>query len=371
MEEFKIKINDLSRGGSGVARLDSGEVVFVPFTAPGDTVRVKIRERKKNYSQGELLEVIEASSLREKPPCPHFTRCGGCSWQHLPYSLQFETKKKGLLHALGRAGIDASGIPLDELPADAPFGYRNRIQLHGNAKGKELGFFKPGSKEIVDLKSCAIADSRINQAIPALREHGFKEFTQDFKLEIDVSPEGEVRSAWNRKNAAFGFRQVNDQQNLKLKAWVRTHSRPADLLFDLYGGDGNLSVDLADRHQEVECTDLFTPKSRPSTLPAHYRYARMDMEKWTRTPLQETWTGRSTSVIADPPREGMNRLITSILDKLSDQKIESFILIGCEVDAFTRDTRNLIQRGFRLERLGVLDLFPQTPHVESLALFSR
>ncbi len=371
MEEFKIKINDLSRGGSGVARLESGEVVFVPFTAPGDTVRVKILERKKNYSQGELLEVIEASANREKPPCPHFTRCGGCNWQHLPYSLQFETKKKGLIHALGRAGIETSGIPLDELPSESPYHYRNRIQLHGSADRQELGFFRPGSKEIVDLNACAIADSRINDAIPSLRAQGFREFTQDFKLEIDLSPEGEVRSAWNRKNAAFGFRQVNDQQNLKLKEWILRHSRPAELLFDLYGGDGNLSVGLADRYQEVECTDLFTPKSRPPTLPEHYHYARMDIEKWTRTPLHEARIGKSTSVIADPPREGMNRLINPILDKISDQKLESFILIGCEVDAFTRDTRNLIKRGFRLERLGVLDLFPQTPHVESLALFSR
>ncbi len=370
MEEFQIQIDDLSRGGAGVARLASGEVVFVPHTAPGDFVRVRILERKKNYSQGELIEVITPSSGRIPAPCPHFTKCGGCSWQHIPYSLQFEVKKKGLLHALSRAGVETKDIPVDELPADAPYGYRNRIQLHGNASRRELGFFRPGTREIVDLNACAIADERINRAIPALREQGFSEFQEDFKLELDVSPEGEVRAAWNLRNAAFGFRQVNDSQNSKLRAWISTHLRPAEILFDLYGGDGNLSLGVADRFEEVECADTFTPKHRAAHLPEHFRFVRMDIEKWARTALPESRKGKSTCVIADPPREGISRTLDPILQKLSHQKMESLILVGCEVDAFTRDTRGLLRAGFRLERLGVLDLFPQTPHVESLALFS-
>lgn len=371
MEEFEITIHDLSRGGSGVARLSSGEVVFVPFTAPGDRARIRILEREKNYCQGKLLEIIEPSPLRTLPPCPHFMRCGGCSWQHLPYPLQFETKKKGLLHALGRAGIDASSVPVDELPADAPYGYRNRIQLHGKGDRRELGFFEPGTKTIVDLDRCEIADPKINSRIPSLREQGFAEFQGDFKLEIDVSPAGEVRSAWNMKNAAFGFRQVNDRQNLKLRDWIRTHLRAADLLLDLYGGNGNLSTGLADRFGAVECTDIFTPKSRPEGLPANFSFCRMDVDRWAATPWPEDSAGKTVSVISDPPREGMNRTLDPVLQKLASREVAGFILVGCEVDAFTRDTRRILKKGFRLERLAVLDLFPQTPHLESLALFSR
>ncbi|NDF14101.1 TRAM domain-containing protein [bacterium] len=109
---MRVTINDLSRGGSGVARLESGEVIFVPFTAPGDRVEARVTDSKKNYSQGELVQ------------------------------------------------------------PQNPYHYRNRIQLHGNADTRELGFFRPGSREIVDLDSCAIADVRINEALPGLREQG-------------------------------------------------------------------------------------------------------------------------------------------------------------------------------------------------------
>jgi len=371
VDYLTVTIHDLSRGGSGVARLESGEIIFVPFTAPGDQVRVRILERKKNYCQGEAMEWVVKSPTRVTPECSRFTQCGGCSWQHLDYPLQFETKKKGLLHALNRAGISLASIPVDELPAAHPYGYRNRIQLHGDTEARALGFYRPGTKSIVDLESCPIADPRINQALPGFREEGLMNFKGEFKLELDLSPEGKVRAAWNRKNAAYGFRQVNDEQNQNLQAWVTSHIRDANTLLDLYGGTGNLSIGLAPRFKRVECVDLFTPKERPSTLPNHFHFIRQAMEKWIHTPLSPESKNGTLSVVLDPPREGMGRLAGALCDKLETASLSSLILVGCEVDAFTRDTHHLLKRGYRLQRLGVLDLFPQTPHVESLALFSR
>src|SRR4051812_46602980 len=99
-KEEVLRITDLSRGGAGVSRDPSGRVVFVPYSAPGDLVRVRIVEAEKRYAQGEILEILEPSVERQVPPCPVFGKCGGCQWQHLPYSLQWSTKSKGLLHAL-------------------------------------------------------------------------------------------------------------------------------------------------------------------------------------------------------------------------------------------------------------------------------
>src|SRR4051812_16815630 len=96
--EVVVRITDLSRGGAGVSRDESGRVVFVPYSAPGDLVRVRIVETDKRYSQGEILEILEPSSDRQTPPCPAFGKCGGCQWQHLPYSLQWDTKANGILH---------------------------------------------------------------------------------------------------------------------------------------------------------------------------------------------------------------------------------------------------------------------------------
>jgi 23S rRNA (uracil1939-C5)-methyltransferase len=97
----------------------------------------------------------------------------------------------------------------------------------------------------------------------------------------------------------------------------------------------------------------------------------MDMRDWCRSPLKPIDQKRRTSIILDPPREGISEQFHSLLKKIEPLHIESLILVGCDVDAFTRDTRNFIQSGFQLKRLAVLDLFPQTPHAESLALFSK
>src|SRR5690349_20214142 len=120
---IELIIQDLARGGAGVARDASGRVIFVPYSAPGDRVRVRITESKKNYAQAELIELLEPSSLRQQPPCPVFGRCGGCQWQHLPYSLQWETKVKGVLHALGRVQVEPPAR-LEELAAERIWEYR-------------------------------------------------------------------------------------------------------------------------------------------------------------------------------------------------------------------------------------------------------
>jgi hypothetical protein len=371
VEKLIVTIHDLARGGAGVAKLDSGEIVFVPFTAPGDKVSVQIHKRKKNYSHGTLVEILEPSPLRVTPKCPSFTQCGGCTWQHLPYSLQFETKKKGLLQALKRASIFIEGIPFDEMPAENEYFYRNRIQLKGNPKTKEIGFFERGTQTLTPIQTCSITDQRINDRLGSLAKEGFDRFQDHFKLELDLAPTGEVRAAWDQKNAAFGFRQVNDTQNSKLKDWVTRHIAPADLLFDLYGGDGNLSLSLASQFDRVFCVDLFTPKTGLEPTPANFQYDRRDINQWARSALPQGLLGKTTSLILDPPREGIGQSFETIQYKISKITVNSAILVSCDVDSFTRDSLSFLQSGYKLKHLGALDLFPQTPHLECLALFSK
>ena len=340
----------------------------MPFTAPGDELHVKILKTHKNYSDGECAELVKPSSIRVKPLCPVFEKCGGCSYQHLPYSFQFETKKKGLLYALKRAEIETGDLPIDDLPAKSEYHYRNRIQVRSNPKEKAIGFYARGGKHIVPISACAIARDEINQALPALAEEGFKKFPEEFKLEIEISPEGTIRHAFNRSHAAFGFRQVNDEQNEQLRQWIKKHVVSADLLLDLYGGSGNLSTPLLDRFSEIRCVDISTPKS---TIAPHFFYERKDLIQWARVDETRETYQKSTSLILDPPREGLGPNFSEIEDKISRYAIQSMILVGCDVDSFVRDTKRFQKRGFRLARLGVLDLFPQTPHVESLALFFK
>ena len=364
-----IKIHDLARGGSGVGKLDTGAVVFVPFTAPGDEVEIKILENNKRYSEGECLEVKTPSPARVTPPCPVFGKCGGCSWQHLNYELQFETKKKGVLHALKRAGVDTSNTPVDELPAKTHYGYRNRIQLHGDPKQKIIGFYAHKEKRIVPIDHCPISRSEINDQLLSLAKIGFEKFTEAFQLEIEVAPNGEIKHAFNEAHGAFGFRQVNDEQNEKLKAWVKEHIVAAPLLLDLYGGYGNLSLPLLDQFQEIHCVDVSVPTEKAKAV--HFHYVKNDVRKWARERAKDRGAKKPVSVILDPPRAGLGSDFPEIESELSKHRIHSLILVGCDVDSFVRDTQHFIQKGYRLARLGILDLFPQTPHVESLALFFK
>jgi 23S rRNA (uracil1939-C5)-methyltransferase len=352
-----------------VGRLENGAIIFVPFTAPGDEVEVNILKTSKSYSEGEITTLLKPSELRVSPQCSVFGKCGGCTWQHLPYELQFETKKKGLLHALKRGGVDPDSIPVDELPASTHYHYRNRIQLRGNPKDRTIGFYSRGNNTIVPISDCPITRQEINHALPALAEAGFKNFQEDFKLEIEVTPEGKIRHAFNERHAAFGFRQVNDEQNEKLQNWVSTHTTDAELLLDLYGGYGNLSQPMASRFGEIRCVDVSVPDSR-SKLP-NFFYEKKDMKKWAQSQEAIPMFAKRTSVILDPPREGMGPQFSETLAKISKYKVQSLILVGCDVDSFVKDSARITKHGYRLARLGVLDLFPQTPHVESLALFFK
>lgn len=372
MENNKtVTIHDLARAGSGVAKLETGEILFVPFTAPGDEIEAKVLESKKSYKNGELVKILKPSKARVTPKCSVFTVCGGCSWQHLPYDLQFETKKKGLFHTLKRGGVDVTDIPVDDFPAKNEYQYRNRIQLRGNVKSKQIGFYQKNSREIVPIEQCPIADYRINEALPALAKEGFASFPEEFKLEVEVMPSGEVRAIWNEANAALGFRQINDEQNEVLQKWVKKHIKKTDLLFDLYGGFGNLSLPLAQDFKEVYCIDSSVPKGSEARAPANYHFEKKDIRPWAKTLYRSVHTDLKASFIIDPPREGMGPFFDEIAKKMSKIAVQSVILVGCDVDSFVKDTARLIKAGYKLERLGVLDLFPQTPHVESLALFSK
>ena len=206
MKELVLKIYDLARAGAGVGKTDEGKIVFVPYTAPGDTVRVTIYKSDKRYSYAKLEEILEASPLRVKARCAVFAKCWGCDWQHLPYEKQWERKNSGVKHALKRVEV----LPPDtweEFPAERIWEYRNRIQLRGFQN--ELGFFSAQTRALVPLTRCEIAHSEINRELPAIREKG-KSLSTPYKVELEHLASGGVAAYWNAKHAAGGFRQVHN-----------------------------------------------------------------------------------------------------------------------------------------------------------------
>jgi 23S rRNA (uracil1939-C5)-methyltransferase len=363
MDLVDLQITDLSRGGSGVAREPNGRVVFVPFTAPGDRVRVRITEAETRYAQGELVEILEPSAVRQTPKCAVFGRCGGCQWQHLPYELQWKTKAGGVAHALTRVAVQAPR--LEELPADQIWEYRNRVQLRGERDS--LGFYAPKSNRIVPIDRCEIARPEINSSLVATREEARK-FNRPYKVEIEALENGQVRKAWNRGHAAWGFRQVHDGQNLKLREWVRSSITPGLPLLDLFGGSGNLSLSLIETQPQIDCVDLGVPRERPQELPESFQFHRSSVVEWLENRASD---GKSWSAILDPPREGLAENFGRIASSFEKLGVRELVAVGCDVDAWARDLSRWTKKGWRIQKIAVLDLFPQTPHVESLALLSR
>lgn len=362
--EAEIEIHDTSRGGAGVGCDSEGRIVFVPYTAPGDRVRVRIISTKKSYSQGQLLEVIRPSPERVTPRCAVFGKCGGCDWQHLPYEMQWKTKVSGALHSLKRAGITAEGIPLENFPAANPWNYRNRVQLRGFQN--ELGFRARGGDNRVPIERCEIAREEINQALPALRQEGMARH-QEYKLEIDVSREGKLRTAWNAPHAALGFRQVNDEQNDVLRKWVVQEITTGRELLDLYGGSGNLSELLQDKMPRTHCVDVSAPREKTTD---RYQFHSWPVAKWLERNFLKSIPG-PRSCILDPPREGLGPDFAMIESKLTELDTDEIILIGCDEDAWARDCSRFKKKGWKLDKIALFDLFPQTRHLESVAKWVR
>lgn len=366
METLTLTIHDLARGGAGVARDEQGRIVFVPYTAPGDRVEVEIVEAKKNYAQGRLMRVLEASPQRQTPPCPVFERCGGCQWQHLPYEIQWRTKVQGVLHALKRVQIEPTAAP-EELPAERVWEYRNRVQLRGH--GQELGFYAAGSNERVPVDRCAIARPEINAVWKETRREGASR-DRPYKVEVEVLADGGIRKSWNAGHGAQGFRQVHDEQNEKLKAWVDRELPESGRLLDLYGGAGNLSLGLAARMPTIDCVDVGSPAGS-STAPPGFVFHRQGVTPWLVKNASRSPAPGYDFAILDPPREGLGSDFAEVARALGVLGVRRILAVGCDPDAWARDVSRFEKAGWRLEKIAVLDLFPQTPHVESLATLTR
>ncbi|PJA21635.1 MAG: hypothetical protein COX62_01825, partial [Deltaproteobacteria bacterium CG_4_10_14_0_2_um_filter_43_8] len=169
---FTLTIEKLIHGGMGLGFCE-GKPIFVPFSAPGDILEVELSGDFGSYAEAKIQRIVTPSTLRVDPPCPYFTQCGGCQWQHLASDAQLVWKRNLVLEAFTRiAGLpeaEISPLVADCLPSSKPFHYRNRIQLKKSEAG-DIGFFQARTHKVVPIEACLIADERINTALAKRRE---------------------------------------------------------------------------------------------------------------------------------------------------------------------------------------------------------
>ena len=348
MAEFiELQITDVAFGGAGVARHE-GKVYFVPFTAPGDTVRVKVTRSQKKFSEASVVAVLAHSPDRVAPECEYFTRCGGCAYQHIGYAQQLGLKHRQVEQTLRRVG------KFDEVPmraivsAPEPYAYRNRIRVH--VLDGQAGFFAHRSHELIPITQCAIARPAVNESLQDLRRTPVRD--GDYTL-------------FARNQNEF-FEQTNDEVAAALLALVeQTVRRQQSLLIDAYAGAGFFSHRLAPLFGQVigieeneHAVELARTKSATNE-----RHLLGDVSML----LAEILTGHAmdrTSVILDPPATGIT---PRVADLLSAARPSEILYVSCNPATLARDL-SALHSTYRLESVTPLDMFPQTAEIEVLAV---
>jgi len=348
MAEFiELQITDVAFGGAGVARHD-GKVYFVPFTAPGDTVRAAVTKRQKKFCEAGVAEVLTPSPDRVVPECEYFTRCGGCAYQHIAYARQLELKGHQVEQTLRRIGKFPEVPMQPAVPSPQPYAYRNRIRVH--VQDGKPGFFAHRSHDLVPIRECAIAKPAVNDALKRMLRTPVRD--GDYTL---FGGEGE----------SF-FKQTNDAVADALLALVeRSVRRGQSLLIDAYSGAGFFSNTLAPLFGEVigiEENEHAVARARANAA-ANERHLLGDVAVL----LADVVTGRAmdtVSVILDPPATG---LAPRIAAQLAAARPSEILYVSCNPATLARDLGEL-RTTYRLESVTPLDMFPQTAEIEVLAV---
>lgn len=371
--KIQLTIEKLAIGGNGIARHE-GLVVFVPLTSPGDEVLVKLVSVKKNFAEGEVLELIKAGPYRQTPPCPYFEKgCGGCNWQHIREEEQRRQKQLLVQETLSKfnPGREFNYLPIK--PSPRAFRYRNRIQP--KTQGSYFGFFARQSHDIIDIQDCLITEELLTSKFPEVRQWASTQGGSGLKrMEMYLDAEEKVRYGFiNEEDDGIGFSQVNRFQNPDLIETVLTWAGDTEYaqVFDLYAGAGNFTLPLLKKYKQsfitgVELNPKLVERARSQSQDRRLAYFLSDVESYMRRAV----IGSQDLVVLDPPRAGASEFTMRALAAAQPRKI---IYISCHPVSLARDLKwffDWTQRlGHRasLERVQTFEMFPQTDHVETIA----
>ena len=431
-EPVEALIESMTHDGKGVTHID-GKATFVYGSLPGERVRFVYIEQRRKYDQGRVVEILEPSPERIEPRCAQFGICGGCSLQHQAPEAQVRSKQQALLDALQHIGKVSPAELLPPLICESPWGYRRKARLgvrHVPKKGGTLvGFRERGSAKIAEVQTCHILHPRVGELLPALSRLIDDLSIRDQIPQIEMAmgdsvcvlifrllaPLGE---ADREQLLAFGphhevviylqesgpesirplageavdlfyqlpdfdltlhflpsdFTQVNTDINRQMvrRAVELLELEPADRVLDLFCGLGNFTLPMARRAGEVtgvEGDAGLVARARENAQRNHIGncrfyaanlYEALDNEPW----LQD----RFNKVLLDPPRSGAQE----ILPQLPRLGVERLVYVSCYPGTLARDAGILVHElGYRLLSAGVMDMFPHTAHVESIAVFAK
>jgi 23S rRNA (uracil1939-C5)-methyltransferase len=408
--EQEIILTTFTYGGDSMGRLADGRAVFVPFALPGERVRIRLTDEKRNFARGELVEVLEASPQRNVPRCVHFGVCGGCHYQHFPYEDQLLAKTEILRDQLIRIGRIETPPVQKMVASPHPWNYRNHVQFHLTKAGR-LGYVGAGTiagRGVIPITECHLPKAPITSLWPqlefepelnidrvALRAGENDELMLVLESDSPASPELETEAGISIAHiyedhaviiagndhimirvldrdfrvSAASFFQVNSAMAEKMVNHIITNVpiTQSTTLLDLYCGVGLFSAFLAPK-----CARVIGIESSPSACEDF----TLNLDEFDNVELYE---GSAEDVIpyleakpdialVDPPRTGLEKQVVDGLLKLNPRVI---VYISCDPSTLARDAARLINVGYRLKDVTPFDVFPQTYHIESISLFER
>ncbi len=377
--QAEVRIDSLAAGGDGVARLPDGRIVFVPFSAPGDRVRVRLVESRARFARAQVEELLEAGPARVDPVCPAFGTCGGCAWQHVDYAAQLEAKRAILAEALRRiGGLETEVGPV--LPSPSEYGYRARTRIR--VEGGRVGYLRRRSHALCAVSRCPVLVPALEERLHELAAHPPAE---QGEWELAVGS-GEVRAApiasshaprtllevgGRRIEVSHGvFAQSNALLLEELASRVAAAAGRGALAVELFAGAGLFTLGLAQRFERVVAVEgdrVAVRDLRANLAQAGPGRVEIVGERVERA-LPRLAGLRPEALVLDPPRSGLPRGSSSELVAVEARRI---VYLSCDPATLARDLAELCARGQALRAVEAIDLFPQTPHVEALALLER
>jgi len=427
------QVESLDNEGRGITHCD-GKVVFIEGALPGERVEYSSYRRKPSFELATLTRVIKPSSLRVTPRCQYFGICGGCSMQHLEISAQVAVKQRVLEDALWHIARLKPEIVYPPIQGPA-WGYRYRarvsVRLVPRKGGILVGFHEKKSSFIADMTHCEILPRKVAEALPLLRELVGGLSCPDRMPQIEIAVGGErivlafrnllpLTDADVERMLAFGdehglsmwlqpggpdtvrpiraeedeflyyelpefglrlrfrptdFTQVNVfiNQLLMRRAMQLLDPRPGERIADMFCGLGNFSLPIASRGGSVigvegskALTDRAGENARLNGLQGQCEFRVANLFEATEESFAQL--GALDKMLIDPPRDGAIALCKA----LGDQAPRRIVYVSCNPATLARDTALLVsEKGYRLRGAGVANMFPQTSHVESIALFER
>jgi len=369
-DEITITAGELVAGGAAITRVD-GFPIFATNVFPGDVAVVRLLEVKKGFAFADLVTLVEPSTFRRAAPCPVANECGGCDWTALRLDRQLEAKQRILTESLRRIGkIDPATLPPITVHP-SPLNYRLRSRLHRD--GEKAGFFAMRSNVVVPLPAeCEVVGPETARiwggGSSIVSTMGAPDEVQIWEVDGHLITDGEVViDGYHVTTDAFF--QVNRHLLQTMRDLVsnlarRVTAHQEKSAVDLYSGVGFFSKPLAEIFASVTAVEGgdAAHACAQRNVPENVTLVHAPVEWWAeRMP-------RADFVFLDPPRSGARR---NVIDAIATRAREMVCFLACDPVTFARDASRLIASGWRLASLDLLDLFPNTHHVETLASFER